>query len=206
MNRRSLLRTLGIGSVGLAGCAALGDETAETTTPTETQTAEPTPTESSEPTPEPTPTAQMEDTPTAKYHAPPGGEPHVWNPPKTYRTKEIGNYENVDNPEDNRGNSVFLFRRQPVEAVFEVQVADLAATAIRLHDVFQIPAKRSLHLVLEMPSDYAINIYDFVQETGWTLDIARSAFNCNGGTHVAYGIEGDDFRWSNWSTRKDCDA
>ena len=173
MKRRTALSTIGTGFVGLAGCAALGDEPESTLTPTATQTDTPTPESTTTPSPEPTPTPRMDRSATAKYREPDNGKPIVPNPPDAYRTEDIGSRENVDNPDENLRNGVYLFQRQQSRVVFEVQVVDQRADSVRLHGVYELPADRSLKINLNEPSDYAVNIYDHPREQRWTLNIPR---------------------------------
>jgi hypothetical protein len=206
MKRRTVLNTIGTGFVGLAGCAALGEEPESTSTPTATQTDTPTPESTTTPSPEPTPTPRMDQSATAKYREPDNGEPIVPNPPNAYRTEDIGSRENVDNPDENLRNGVYLFQRQEARVVVEVQVVDERADTVRLHGVYELPADRSLKINLNEPSDYAVNIYDHPREQGWTLNIPRGSFDCNSKGHYAYGVAGGDFRWNISQTLRECDS
>jgi len=210
MERRRVINVLGAGVVGLPGCTLLGSDPDGASSPTPTRpgsrTPEPTPTESPEPTPtsEPTPTPRMDSTATAKYQEPDDGKPFV-DPPDAYREVYIGTRGNVEYPKDNRPNGVNLYRAQSVEAIFEVQIVDTRADKIRHHSLYRVPADRQLGLILNEPSDYAVNIYDHDRGQGWTLTIGRGYFDCNHRSHWAYSIEDGGFRWNILSTRRGCD-
>jgi hypothetical protein len=215
MERRRVISVLGAGVVGVPGCTFVGSdpEGASTPTPTRTgtRTPEPTSTESPEPTPEPTPTSEpmptprMDSTATAKYQEPDDGKPFV-APPDAYLEVDIGTRMNVEDPKDNRPNGVNLYRAQSVEAVYEVQIVDTRADKIRHHSLYRVPADRQLALILNDPSDYAVNIYDHDRGQGWTLAIGRGYFDCNHRSHWGYSLEGSGFRWNIHQTMRGCDA
>jgi len=191
MERRGIINILGAGVMGLPGCTLLGSDPDEASTPTPTRTGTRTPDPTPDPTPtsEPTPTPRMDATATAKYQEPDDGKPFV-NPPDAYLEVNIGSRENVENPDDNGTNGVYLYRSQSVEAVFEVQVVDTRADDVRHHSVYRVPADRQLSIDLNEPSDYAVNIYDHDREQGWSLTIPRGNFDCNGRSHEAYSLGG----------------
>jgi hypothetical protein len=191
--------------VGLAGCAALGDEPESTSTPTAIQTDTRTPESTTSPSPEPTPTPRMDRSATAKYREPDDGYPIPSNLPDEYLEVDIGSREGVEQPDDNRGNGVALFRSESVEAVFEVQIVDMEANSVRHHGIYEVPADRRLELSLNEPSDYAVNIYDHAHEQGWTVTVGRGFFDCNHRRHWVYSVDGDEFGWNVHSTMKGCD-
>ena len=207
MERRGIINILGAGVMGLPGCTLLGSDPDEASTPTPTRTGTRTPDPTPEPTPtsEPTPTPRMDATATAKYQEPDDGEPFV-DPPDAYLEVDIGTRKNVEDPDDNGTNGVYLYRSQSVEAVFEVQVVDTRADDVRHHSVYQVPADRQLSIDLNEPSDYTVNIYDHDREQGWSLTIPRGSFDCNGRGHWAYSLEGRGFRWNIHQTMRGCDA
>ena len=203
MQRRGIIGILGAGVMGLPGCTLLSSDPdeASTLTPTRTgtRTPKPTPTESLDPTPEPTPaseptpTPRMDATATAKYQEPDDDRPYP-GLPDAYQKVDVGSRENVEGPDDNRPNSVNLYRAQSIEAVFEVQVVDTRADDVRHHSVYRVPADRRLSIELNEPSDYVVNIYDHDREQGWTLPIGQEFFDCYR-KHLAYSLEDGGFCW-----------
>lgn len=212
MNRRGLLVGLAGGLTGVSGCLTGGSQnspqspTTTGTQPSPTGTDSPQGTEPPEPTasPEPTPARTMANTATLKFETPETGKPTVNPPPEEYTTVDIGSRDNVENPNQQKGNAVYIFRLPDEAATFEVQVADLNADTVLLHQFYQVPAERSLKFDFHEKSHYALNLYDFKYEFGRSLDNQEHFFDCNARTHTFFSHSNGEYNWNTLATRKDC--
>lgn len=146
----------------------------------------------------------MANTPTLKFETPGSGGPSVINPPEEYKTIDIGSPRTVELSDEEKGNAVYIFRHPEEAATFEVQVADLNADTVLLHQIYQVPANQSLKIEFWDKSHYALNLYDFKNELGRSLDNQEVYFDCNGRYHSFYSHSNGEYTWTTTATRKGC--
>lgn len=147
----------------------------------------------------------MANTATLKFETPEDGEPHVLDPPEADTTVDIGSRDNVENPDQQKGNVAFIFRHSGEAATFEVQVADLNTDVVLLHQVYRVPADSSLLVRFAEKSHYALNLYDFKYEFGRSLDNQEHFFDCNARTHTFFSHSNGEYNWGTIATRQKCE-
>lgn len=146
----------------------------------------------------------MASTASLKFETPGTGDPIVPNSPDPSKTVNIGSQDNVENPDRQKGNAVYIFRLPEEAATFEVQIADLNTEIVLLHQIYRVPADRSLKVEFHEKSHYALNLYDFKYDLGRSLDNQEHYFDCNGRHHNFFSDSNGDYVWHTHATRKEC--
>jgi hypothetical protein len=145
----------------------------------------------------------MAATATAKFETPLRGEPYP-DVPDAYRTFKFGNEGTVEDPRNNRGQPMWIFRMTSRSSYFEVQIVEASAGEVLQHGVYEVPANRSLLIGFVEPSDYSVNVYDFTTSKGATYTFYEEGFDCNYKSHWLYTTESEEFRLNTKSTIMKC--
>lgn len=180
MRRRRFLAF--VGAVLSAGCASRSDRSTPTVTPVPVE----------QPTPSPT--------------SEPGDRP--LDPTSTYRTLEIGDPSDVENPHDVRPHELYVSNRgdSPRDVGMRITVRRNGSDVVEtiLEDAFEIPADAALRIVVREPASYTIGVSPATADGPGRIAIPREAFDCNRHTYWVVVSPNGEIDVTEFSTAVGC--